>query len=101
MEDINSIVMFDQAPAAEVSAPTGEVAATPAAQERDDQGKFKAKEQVEKVEAKVEPKVEAKAEPAVEQKVEKTPERGQMSAMLAERAKRQQIEQEAAQLRAE
>ncbi len=90
MDDINSIVMFEGAkPEAEPAKaePTGEVAKTETAppaestRERDETGKFKAKEP----EVKVEPeKVEAKPEVKAE--------KGQMSALLAERGKRQEAE---------
>jgi hypothetical protein len=100
VDDINDIVQFksggetsaEPVKAEPVEAPTGEAeqaAATPAA-ERDEAGRFKAKE--------AEP---AKAEAPEAKPVEKPAEKpsGQLAALLAERAKRQQLEQELAQLR--
>jgi hypothetical protein len=102
MDDINSIVMFGNK-AESAAAPEATVEAAPAAaattaveveqprQERDESGKFKA--------ANTEP---AKApEQAAQQQVQPEPakvERGQMAALMAERAKRQQAEQRAAEL---
>lgn len=101
MDDINSIVSFKSGgepskaePAAKAEPvvetpqePKGEQAATPAAQERDEAGKFKAKEEV-----KADPKVETKVEPKEQKPV------GQLAALMAERAKRQELERRLAAL---
>lgn len=93
MEDLNDIVLFESSKAEapeKAPAETGEKTATPAEskQERDETGKFRAK-----VETKEEPKVETKEEPP---KAEK----GQISALLAERSKRQTAEERARALEA-
>lgn len=90
MESIESIVVFDQG-----AAPTGETTATPAAtQQRDDQGQFKAEAKPEQIEAPVTPEVKPVEVPEVKA------EKGQISALLAERGKRQSAEAELQALRA-
>jgi hypothetical protein len=115
MDNIDSIVLFDgkgssaaPAPAAAAPEPTGEAAtpvaaaatpAEPAKQERDEAtGKFKAKTEAQPAAAAT--TAEPAAQPAQAQPEPARAEKGQMSALLAERAKRQQVEQRAAQLEA-
>lgn len=108
-DDINSIVPFrsgafaesqsEPAKAEPVEAkdePKGEEAAPPAATERDEAGRFKAKDEAEK------PAEAAKPEgQETEQKSAKQDKAsGQLAALMAERAKRQELERELAQLRA-
>lgn len=99
MDDINDIVMFngkaESAPAPEATVEAAPAAAATTAaeveqprQERDEHGKFKAAESAKTPEA---AQQQGQPEPA---KAEK----GQMSALLAERAKRQELERKYAEL---
>lgn len=104
-DDIQSIVMFntgagtpaaaDTAQAVTESQPTGESAASPAVVERDEAGKFKAKEQASQAQPDAQQQPEAKPAETAQEKP-----KGQLAALMAERQKRQQLEQELAQLRA-
>lgn len=102
MDDINSIVMFgntaESAPAPEATVDAAPAAAATTAveveqapkQERDESGKFKSTAEPAKAQEQVlEQQAPAQSAPA---------EKGQMAALLAERAKRQQIEQKYAEL---
>ncbi len=106
MDDINSIVMFngkaESAPAPEATVEAAPAAAATTAaeveqstQERDEHGRFKPAEP-----AKAPAQVEQKAEPvqSTQQAQPAKVEEGRMSALLAERAKRQQAEQRLAEL---
>jgi hypothetical protein len=73
-------------------------AATPAAQERDEGGKFKAKES-EKVEAKPEAETAKPVETASKPEAKAEKPTGQLAALMAERSKRQALEQELAALK--
>jgi hypothetical protein len=101
-ESINDIVSFNGS-GKEPSGETAKAEAATPAVERNESGQFKSKEQTED-KAEVPAKAEAEAKPEVDAKVETKPEpkaekpTGQLAALLAERAKRQELEARLAKL---
>ncbi len=99
----SDIALFKSGGASSGAKPTGEVAATPAAektQERDDSGKFKSKEPAAEAKAEVKPESKPEAKPAEVKPAEKQEPKptGQLAALMAERAKRQELERRLAAL---